>query len=197
MPRQLEFRQNANTISRLQKSGVQVGSDFITLSYLKSCVREEITGGIVTVGSEQSDVQSSLVKRGKVDCDATKMLTAPRQGNDAAGVVFKEFVQAAPKMPAPEFKLYGLCPLFELRGAGKLVVQRLDTPGERLEFTIGSHKLVRDAFFDFADEKISLSPGGIYIAAWLAHQAIFEIDASAGTCRTPIIGRWLTIDPKG
>ncbi len=143
MPRQLEFRQNANTISRLQKSGVQVGSDSITLSYLKSCVREEITGGIVTVGSEQSDVQSSLVKRGKVDCDATKMLTAPRQGNDAAEVVFKEFVQAAPKMPAPEFKLYGLCPLFELRGAGQLVVQRLDTPGERLEFTIGSHKLVQ------------------------------------------------------
>jgi hypothetical protein len=27
VPRQLEFRQNANTISRLQKSGVQVGSE--------------------------------------------------------------------------------------------------------------------------------------------------------------------------
>src|SRR5438105_11441203 len=41
--------------------------DKVVLGYLRSCIRETITGGIVTVGTEQSDVQSEdKLERSKV-----------------------------------------------------------------------------------------------------------------------------------
>jgi hypothetical protein len=45
----------------------------IVLSYKASCVREMITGGTVTVGIEQSQVQSGEVQRSERRCDAGKM----------------------------------------------------------------------------------------------------------------------------
>ena len=44
----------------------------IVLSYKASCVREMITGGTVTVGIDQSQVQSGEVKRSEGRCDAGK-----------------------------------------------------------------------------------------------------------------------------
>src|SRR5271166_3629752 len=46
--------------------------DSITLSYLKSCVQETITGGIVKVGTDQSEVQSGTLTRTTVACDPGK-----------------------------------------------------------------------------------------------------------------------------
>jgi hypothetical protein len=46
--------------------------DGIVLSYLKSCVREAITGGVVTVGVERSEVESGKVERDVVPCEAGK-----------------------------------------------------------------------------------------------------------------------------
>src|SRR4051812_34484614 len=48
-------------------------SDALVLSYMKSCWREEIHGGTVTVGPEQSDVKDGKVRRMKVECDGGKM----------------------------------------------------------------------------------------------------------------------------
>jgi hypothetical protein len=45
----------------------------IVLSYKASCVREMITGGTVTIGIEQSQVQSGEVKRSEGRCGAGKM----------------------------------------------------------------------------------------------------------------------------
>jgi hypothetical protein len=42
----------------------------IVLNYLVSCVRETITGGVVTVGRDQSEVQSGKVERISTACDA-------------------------------------------------------------------------------------------------------------------------------
>src|SRR5216684_6334936 len=50
--------------------------DSIVLSYMSSCVRETITGGTVTIGTDQSEVQSGRVVRTKVPCDAGKMVLA-------------------------------------------------------------------------------------------------------------------------
>ena len=47
--------------------------DSIVLGYLTSCWHETITGGIVTVGSEQSDVQGGKVARRKVKCDGGEL----------------------------------------------------------------------------------------------------------------------------
>jgi len=45
----------------------------IVLSYLNSCTREAITGGTVTVGTDQSEVLSGKVERTKVPCDQAKL----------------------------------------------------------------------------------------------------------------------------
>jgi hypothetical protein len=45
----------------------------IVLSYMGSCVRETITGGTVTVGTDWSEVRSGEVTRLRERCDAGKM----------------------------------------------------------------------------------------------------------------------------
>src|SRR5437899_11320027 len=45
----------------------------IVLGYMKSCWRESITGGTVTVGTEKSEVESGKIERTKAECDAGRM----------------------------------------------------------------------------------------------------------------------------
>ena len=42
--------------------------DTLVLTYLHSCIQETITGGVVTIGIDQSDVQAGKVTRTKLDC---------------------------------------------------------------------------------------------------------------------------------
>ena len=59
--------------------------DTLVLSYLKSCWRETIAGGTVTVGAEQSDVQGGTVQRQKVDCDGDRLILTAQQASQSAG----------------------------------------------------------------------------------------------------------------
>ncbi len=168
----------------------------IVLSYLKSCIREVIRSGVITVGVDQSEVQDAKLERGKVDCDAGKMLAAPRQANDIAGWVSKDLqLEPMQATPVPEFTLYGLSPIFEVSGDGTLAVQRLDRADNRIVLTIFRKQLVREAFLDFSAVGLSLAAGGIYVAAWGDHRVVFKIDPGARAGRTPIIGRWLRLEP--
>ena len=45
----------------------------IVLSYMSSCLRETITGGTVTVGTDWSEVQSGEVRRLRGQCNAGKI----------------------------------------------------------------------------------------------------------------------------
>src|SRR5205085_262867 len=47
------------------------GNGSIVLAYLASCLRETITGGVVIVGAEQSQVSLGEVSREKPSCDIT------------------------------------------------------------------------------------------------------------------------------
>ena len=57
---------------------VRLGAaDELVLGYLRSCWRETIRGGTVTIGTEQSTVAGGNVKREKVKCEGSKLkLTA-------------------------------------------------------------------------------------------------------------------------
>jgi hypothetical protein len=46
----------------------------IELSYMSSCLRETITGGTITVGTDRSEVQSGQVRRTKGECEVGKMV---------------------------------------------------------------------------------------------------------------------------
>ena len=67
--------------------------DSIVLSYLFSCVRERIEGGVITVGREQSDVQSGKVERRSTTCNAGRMSLAAEVASQSSGMVFRSIVK--------------------------------------------------------------------------------------------------------
>jgi hypothetical protein len=164
--------------------------DRIVLDYLRSCWRETITGGTVTVGTEQSQVTGGELARAKVPCEAGKMLLSSELAGKSGAMVFRQVpTRQAAAIPHPEFTLYGLSPVFEVRPGGTLVVERLDQPGERHEIAVRESQLVRGAFLDFAKTGVALAPGGIYRAKLADREIVFKIDADAKGGDAPLVGR--------
>ncbi len=167
--------------------------DPLALSYLTSCWHEDITGGIVTVGREQSDVQSGKVERRKVDCDGGKLMLTAQQAGQSAGMIVRD-LKPRPQAPVePQVTIYGVSPIVELKGGGALLIERLDQPGERYEVAIAAPHLMRGAFYDLARNGTALTPGGTYRASAGTRQMIFKVDASAKPGATPVISRLLRI----
>lgn len=175
--------------------------DSIVLGYLKSCWRESIRGGTVTVGTEQSDVAGGTVDRTKVGCDGGKMELAAAQSKQSAAMVFRK-APGPNTAPKPQFKIYGRAPVVELKGGGTLVIERVDVPsGDRLEIVIAPAQLVNGAFYDLAKDLTStgksLKPGGVYRAKVGDQQIVFEVDAGAKDGAEPLAGRLLRFQPAG
>jgi hypothetical protein len=53
--------------------------DTLVLTYLTSCIRETITGGTVTIGTDSSEVQSGQVVRMRGQCGVGKMVLTSAQ----------------------------------------------------------------------------------------------------------------------
>jgi hypothetical protein len=164
--------------------------DRLVLGYLKSCWRETITGGTVTVGTEQSEVAGGEVVRAKIACEGGKMMLSAELAGKSGAMVFRQVPnRQAVTTPHPQFTLYGLSPVFEVRPGGRLVVERLDQPGERHEIAVTDQQLVRGAFLDFAKAGVVLAPGGIYRAKMAGQEIVFKIDADAKPGDAPLAGR--------
>ncbi len=159
--------------------------------YLKSCWRETITGGTVTVGTEQSEVTGGEVVRAKIACEGGKMMLSAELAGKSGAMVFRQVPrgQSAAAIPRPQFTLYGLSPVFEVRPGGRLVVERLDQPGERHEIAVTDQQLVRGAFLDFAKAGVALAAGGIYRAKLAGQEIVFKIDPDAKPGDMPLAGR--------
>ena len=164
--------------------------DRIVLGYLKSCWRETISGGTVTVGTEQSEVAGGEVARAKVACEGGKMMLSAELAGKSGAMVFRQVPKPqAVALPHAQFTLYGLSPVFELRPPGKLVVERLDQPGERHEIAVTEQQLLHGAFLDFAKAGMALVPGGLYRAKFADQEIVFKIDSDAKPGDTPLVGR--------
>jgi len=164
--------------------------DRIVLGYLSSCWRETISGGTVTVGTEQSEIAGGEVARTKVACEGGKMMLSAELAGKSGAMVFRQVPRPqAAAAPHPEFTLYGLSPVFEVRPPGKLVVERLDQPGERYEIAVTEQQLVRGAFLDLAKSGVVLVPGGIYRAKVADQEIVFKIDPDAKPGEAPLVGR--------
>jgi len=164
--------------------------DRIVLGYLKSCARETITGGTVTIGPDQSEVVGGEVARAKVGCEGGKMMLSAELAGKSGAMVFRQAPKPQPvALLHPEFTLYGLSPVFELRPPGKLVVERLDQRGERHEIGVTEKELLGGAFFDCAKAGVALAPGGIYRAKFADREIVFKIDPDAKPGDAPLLGR--------
>lgn len=166
----------------------------IVLGYLKSCWRETIRGGTVTVGAEQSEVAGGAVDRVKVGCDGGKMELAAAQSKQSAAMVFRK-APGPNTPPKPQLKLYGRSPVVELKGGGTLIIERADVAGDRMELILAPAKAVHGAFYDLASENHSLKAGVVYRAKVGDQQIVFEVDAAAKEGATPVAGRLLRFQP--
>jgi hypothetical protein len=172
--------------------------DSIVLSYLYSCERETITGGIIKVGRERSEVQSGKVERASTACDAGRMILSAELASQSAGMLVRTI--GAKRDPAkspssPQFVLYGLSPIVELRGGGGTVeITRVDQAGERYSVTLVTPESQRNAHYDLAGVGTALSAGGIYRATVGGQSVTFKIDPSAKPGKAPIAGRLLRFD---
>jgi hypothetical protein len=170
-------------------------NDVLVLGYIKSCWRETIHGGTVTVGSEQSTIEGGSVDRAKVACDGGKMELAAEQSKQSAAMVFRGSPSKPAAPPKPQFVLYGRSPVIELPGGGKVAIERIDVAGETLEFAVGPGELLHHAFYDLAKAGKSLTAGGVYRARMGNQQLIFQIDPAATAGAGPIAGRLLRFQP--
>ena len=177
------------------KAVIKIGDGgSVILSYLKSCRRETISGaGTVIVGTEESAVHLAEVKAEK-----TELRSQPGQRDHARDQRRRRHRAAQRRqqqqLPAePQLTLYGASPLVEAKGRGKLVIRRLDVPGERQEINLGGTQL-KGRFLDFASENVALAPGGLYAATFKSSQIVFRVDAQAKPGATPIVGRLLRME---
>ncbi len=169
----------AGRVIRLGASGT------LTLGYLRSCLRETITGGTVTVGSERSVVAGGSVVRERVECDGGSLeLTTEQAGKSAVLVLRKLPASAAGAMPQPALTIYGASPVIKLTGGGgHVAIERLDRPTEDLEIAVAG------GLADLSAMGQSLKPGGLYRARAGEAEIVFKVDAFARPGKGPIIGR--------
>ncbi|WP_199751632.1 hypothetical protein [Bradyrhizobium sp. RP6] len=166
----------------------------ITLSYLKSCQRETISEGVVLVGTEQSTVQLGEVKREKVPCDSNAAKLSEREANQSAATTFRTVRSDAKSAPAKLPTLYGVAPLVQARSGSTLVIERTDGKEPTITVPLRNETMVGGKFYDFAKAGKSLTPGGSYLAILGAKRYAFQIDASATSSPTPIVGRLLRLE---
>jgi hypothetical protein len=160
----------------------------IVLGYMKSCVRETITGiGTVIVGTDESSFHLADVKSDKVPCDASHAQAIDRSVGESAATVVRSL--GGPDPAAPQLTLYGLSPVVQTAGRGKLVVERLDAKGERYDVDLAAASLLRGKFYDFARTGTALTPGGIYAISLGARRTVFLVDQRAEPGAAPVIGR--------
>ena len=157
----------------------------LKLGYLKSCLSESIIGGQVIVGLQKSEVRGGTIKTERVECDGGRLeLTAEEAGKSAVLVLRAPPVRRAASAARPSFKIYGASPLIRLSGAvGKVVIERLDRPGEAIEVALEGGRA------DFAAMGRALKPGGIYRARSGDRSVVFDVDPLARPGPGPIIGR--------
>ncbi|MBR0880859.1 hypothetical protein ABIF65_000297 [Bradyrhizobium japonicum] len=167
----------------------------ITLSYLKSCQRETISEGVVLVGAEQSTVQFGEVKREKVPCDTNAAKLSEREANQSAATTFRTMRSDAKGAPPAKLPtLYGVAPLIQAKSGSTLVIERTDGKEPTISVPLKSEMMVGGKFYDFAKAGKTLTPGGSYLAILGAKRYAFQVDASATSSPTPIVGRLLRLE---
>ncbi|MCP3405873.1 hypothetical protein [Bradyrhizobium sp. CCGB01] len=166
----------------------------ITLSYLKSCQRETISEGVVLVGAEQSTVQLGEVKREKVPCDTNAAKLSEREANQSAATTFRTMRSDSKGAPAKLPTLYGVAPLVQAKSGSTLVIERTDGKEPTISVPLKNDVMISGKFYDFAKAGKSLTPGGSYLAILGTKRYAFQVDASATSSPTPIVGRLLRLE---
>lgn len=129
----------------------------LTLGYLRSCIRETITGGSVTVGKSESKVENGTRLAEEVDCDGGLVIRSSKRGDEVAGAVFRKGKIRKP-LPKPNWTLYSTNPFVRLsKPSTRIRIVRLDKDNEK-PIDLAVHGLL----IDLSKAGVQLDPGGLY-----------------------------------
>ncbi|MBP7065212.1 hypothetical protein [Ferrovibrio sp.] len=159
-------------------------TDTIVLGYLKSCLREIISGGVIQIGAENSRVSGGEVFSEKLQCGGALHLSAAELSKSAV-MVFRQ--KNNRELPSAAITLLSTTPLVTLPQPGSMKLERLDK-AERIRLFKASR--VR---LDFASLGVSLAPGGLYKASFLGQELVFEIADDAERAVAPLLLRLLRL----
>src|SRR5262245_58137562 len=160
-------------------------NDRLVIGYLKSCWRETIVDGTVTIGAVQSDVKGGSVERVKVRCNAGTGGSTSKETSASGAMVFRR----KPGALRVHQTIFALSPAFVLKDADRLAIVRLDVREQPITLRITDQQLSKSSFLDLCKSNISLTPGGLYRATAGTNQAIFKVDQLAEPGSAAIIGR--------
>ncbi len=125
--------------------------DELVLGYFKSCTRETITGGSITIGTYESKVAGGLVVREIVECDGGRAELSEAEASTSGVTVLRGGDRDDP------LRIFSLTPAFTFsKAVSEIHVQRLDRPEPPIVIPVRFRSL------DFARIGKSLRGGGIY-----------------------------------
>jgi hypothetical protein len=169
---------------------------WIEIDYFSSCLHERIVGGVVTVGTEQSEVSEGTVERHPVQCDSAKIMLTDSQAERAAGFVQRGGAELKSRIRAMEknqLVLHGASPLIVGDGKNNVVITQFGDSHDRETLPLASSG--GRPFYDYASHGRSLDLGAVYIATSGERRVVFRIDREATQGATPKLGRLIAFPP--
>ncbi len=141
----------------------------LVLGYLRSCIHEEITGGHVTVGAEQSRVEGGRVLRRRVECDGRALDLTRGQASESSVLIFRR-----PPSEPRRLNIHHTSPVIRVPGAtGNVRIDRLDQPSPPLTIHLN------EGLADLAENEIRLAPRGLYKLTSGERSVVVRVDSAA------------------
>ncbi len=161
------------------------GGGKLVLGYLASCQEETITGGAVTIGTDQSTVAGGSVQRKTVACAGKSMQLTAEQSGTSGGLVFRKppstsaAATSAPAANRPRpMPITG--PVISLPKSGRLTIVRVDTSAAPVTLQLPAKPV------DIGKRGVQLAPGGTYQANYGSSSVVFQIDATSSGETSPL-----------
>ena len=148
----------------------------LVLGYMDSCAHEEISGGKVTVGAGQSNVEGGEVKRTTVPCNGSVDPDSAAGSNEAAVVAIRSMgaANAEGVRVVPALQPVFVLPEGAVPADPSLVIQRIDRQEAPIRVSLFGRTL------DLRQTGMKLTPGGLYSAVCGDHKVAFKIADNAG-----------------
>lgn len=149
----------------------------LVLGYLKSCLRETITGGTVTIGAKESTVEGGKVTREKTECTVTKLALTADESQQSATIAFRGAIK----------HVYTRQPLIVAEKSETVKIEPVEG-GESWNLKPANGRI------DFQAAKVEMQPGMRYKVTGAKASLIVEVDAAATTAKTGTLERVVVLE---
>jgi len=160
----------------------------LVIDYLGSCVRETITGGHITIGTDRSRVANGQVTLARLDCGKVELALAADQ-REQSGVSVTRNGPGGDALPRASVVVEGRAPLFTVAAGRKLCVERLDASEREICLPVPPHGEEIPGVVDFVKASRQLAAGGLYRATSDQGCVVFRVDGKVTDGSVPLIER--------